>query len=124
VRSHVLILVLAVAHFVPALARADNTIFFGPCQPVAGTGQVSASGIFTVDPSWQVTAITLYAVNPLGGVEGSTSKGTIGATTWDSFTVSGLPSGTYLVFADLTLTNSCTGATMDVTTPVVSIPVQ
>jgi hypothetical protein len=93
-----MIVLLALA--IPSIARAA-TISFDVGEPSAPgvLGKANATGTYTLAVGESFGSITLFAVNPTGGKGGqiicmfnSTTK------TW-SGAITGLPTGTYNVFA-------------------------
>jgi hypothetical protein len=80
-----------------------------------------ASGTFTIDPGWTLSSVVLYAENPSGGQGGQAAAGAIVKNTWKLAEIDCLPSGTYNIYARLTLTStSCPCQTMYVDTSTVS----
>ena len=85
----------------PSRLLADETISFDDGYPKGGAGKVTGVGTFTIDAGVTLSKITLFATNPQGGQGGQvdcmynqTKK------TW-SGTISGLPAGTYTVYAQM-----------------------
>jgi hypothetical protein len=88
-------------------APAQTTIRFKSGQPNSPSGgTIDGSGTFTVACGYNLAKVALIAELSPGPGQGGYAAATTGCNSF-SAEITGLPAGTYNVFARITVTNSC-----------------
>jgi hypothetical protein len=112
--------IVIVALAIPSIAKAADSISFTSGYPTSSSGSVNCVGTYTLNSGDVVNGITVYAVLPGGGAGGQVG-GSYSMGNWGGL-VSGLATGTYDVFARITITNGSSTTYWDTPTVSVSVP--